>query len=77
MYTRERYTRARQELVALLRASLRYRMAALSRKLRPRSTLATDSPVARIQPPRSLFLRSILYITLCVHLRTKKKKWLS
>lgn len=39
MYT-QRCTRARRELVALLRASLRYRMATPSRTLRPRSTLA-------------------------------------
>jgi len=53
MYT-QRCTRARRELVALLRASLRYRMATPSRTLRPRSTLAARRLplplVARTQP---------------------------
>lgn len=41
--------------------------------LNPRSPPPT-LPVARIQPLRFLSLRSLLYITLCVRLRTRKKK---
>lgn len=61
VYTR-RYTHARRELVAFLRASLHYRMAASPRKLRPRSTLVHHYRLPRRAHPTSTFSLSTIFI---------------
>jgi len=77
MYT-QRCTRARWELVALLRASLRYRIATPSRILRPRSTLAAHRlPLptpGRAHPANFMFLVQSLYIVFPFTEHKKRRK---